>query len=155
MPEILNHAARLVGSNINLLATDVIGPQTQWLKRRKNRALADEAAFFPVMPGQVCACRYSLTDPNARLRLHRLDGPVDCGPVDGDWLDFVIYFANAGAHFDRSDSHPANVARNRVRPLANMAAMPIWLVAGQDRGDNNYARGYSRPQPEWLRVADR
>jgi G3E family GTPase len=152
-PEILAHVARLLGPDINLLATEVIGPNTRWLRQRKGRALADEAEFFPVGRGQVCACRFSLTDPGGAFRLHPLDGPVDCGPLDGDWLDFVIYYADARAHFDRGDSHPANVARNRVRPLANMAAMPIWLVAGQDRGDNNYAVGFSRPQPEWLRVA--
>ncbi len=151
--EILDHVARLLGPDINLLATEVIGPRTPWISQLDGRALANEAPFFPVPPGHVCACRISLTEPDQGIGLHRLTGPVDCGPADGDWLHLVIYYADARVHFDRDDSHPANILRNRLRPLANMAAMPIWLVAGRDRAGNNYARGFNRPQPEWRRVS--
>lgn len=148
--EILAHVARHLGPDVNLIASEVIGPDTAWLSGQGDRLLADEGRFFPLDPAQVLACRIALRD--GRMRIQRLGTPADCGDARGDWLDFVIYFADARGHFDRDDRHPANIARNRARPLANMAAMPIWLVEGEDRGGNNYARGFSRPRPEWLRT---
>jgi len=149
-PEILTHVTRHLGPDVNLIASEVIGPDTAWLSRRGGWLLADEGRFFPLDPAQVLACRIAVR--SGEMRMHRLGPPVECGEADGGWLDFVIYYADARAHFDRDDGHPANAARNRARPLANMAAMPIWLVAGEDRGGNNYACGFSRPRPEWLRT---
>ncbi len=154
-PRLLSQVTDRLGADVNLLDTEVITQKTHWLATRGDDLVADEARYFPVDPTRAVACRFPIAGPGleAGAVLSSLADDWICPASDEPWAVLIVYFAASGEHFDRSRGHPANICRSVERPLENLAAMPIWLVAGEDRGGNNYAIGYNRPRPEWLQAS--
>ena len=55
----------------------------------------------------------------------------------------------ATSHYNRDPSFPPNRRAAEMRPLVNYTTRPIWLVRGEDRGDNDFATGFSPPAARW------
>ncbi len=151
---ILTNVRCLVGDDINLIDTEIVVPATPWLSPSGDNMVADPAGCFPVDPDRGLVCRLPLgrqcRDGRVpEMILHRLTEPWSIA-ADNPWAELVLYYADSRAHFDRDDMHAANIRRDRRRPLANVAVMPIWRVSGGNGADNNYATGFNRPRAEWL-----
>lgn len=151
-PQLLTQIGTFLGPDINLVGSEVITGKTSWLARSQGQKIADDARYLPVDPERAVACRIQIHGPDDHEpgTIHKLSADWACPGPEGDWACLTLYYADAGVLFDRSDDHPANQCRKRERPLANSAAMPIWLVSGNDLSGNNYATGFDRPRPEWL-----
>ena len=155
-PELVAQIKGILGPNVNLVGSEVITQDTYWLSQSRGMRIADEARYFPVDPGRAVACRipiYGLDDTEPG-KIHLLSVDWICPDADRDWACLTLYYADSDVLFDRSTAHPANICCAKERPLANSAAMPIWLVSGHDRSGNNYAIGFNRPRPEWLQALD-
>ncbi len=155
---ILLEVSKILGSNINLIGSEIITEKTPWLSLNGDSLVAQEASFFPVDAERSLACRIPLFDgsdslSDSKIILHKLSQTWFCKTNLKKWAHLVLYFSNSNVLFNRSNSHPINISRNIRRPLANIAAMPIWLVCGKDGSKNNYVTGYDRPKAEWFNIS--
>lgn len=153
--KILEEIRKILGKNINLIGSEIITEQTPWLLHEEGIVVAQEACYMPVEPDRALACRiplypYQGHTANSKIVLHNLTQNWFCKKKEKKWAYLVLYFSDSQALFNRSNLHPANIKSAISRPLANTAAMPIWLVSGEGGAKNNYVTGYSRPQAEWL-----
>ena len=153
-PELVAQITGILGPNINLIGSELITQDTYWLSQSRGIRIADEARYLPVDPDRSVACRIPIYGLDAYRpgTIHQLSVDWICPDTSRDWACLTLYFADSDVLFDRSNTHPANICCNLERPLANSAAMPIWLVSGHDQPGNNYAIGFNRPRPEWLQT---
>ncbi|MDG2354830.1 MAG: GTP-binding protein [Paracoccaceae bacterium] len=152
---ILAEVRKILGTNINLIGSEIITEKTPWLSHEGDIVVAKEASYIPVDAKRSLACRIPLTDCpgslfNSKIILHKLSQTWFCKKNSGKWAHLVLYFSDSNMLFNRSNSHPSNIYSSSQRPLANIAAMPIWLVSGEDGANSNYVTGYDRPKAEWF-----
>jgi hypothetical protein len=137
-----------------LVDSEILTHRTPWLFRAGAKVLAQEAKYLPTDASRTLACRIPLFGFGAGqdqfLVLDRLDQDWRCPDDDGNWAALVLYFVGADSFFDRSDTNASNRRRNLERPLANLAAAPVWLVSGENRAGVNLAAGFFRPRAEWI-----
>ena len=153
-PELVAQIMGILGPDINLIGSELITQDTYWLPQSRGIRIADEARYLPVDPDRAVACRIPIhgLDAYGTGRIHQLSADWIFPDTNRDWACLAVYYADSGVLFDRSNTHPANICCNLERPLANSAAMPIWLVSGHDQSGNNYATGFNRPRAEWLQT---
>ena len=153
--DILVGVRKILGNNINLIGCEIVTEKTPWLVYQGDRVVAQEASYIPVEVERSVACRIPLFEfsgslSDSKIILHNLSQTWSCNRNLRKWAHLVLYFSDSNIHFNRSKLHPANIKGVIQRPLANIAAMPIWLVSGKDGANNNYVTGYDRPKAEWL-----
>ncbi|MEE2774982.1 MAG: GTP-binding protein [Pseudomonadota bacterium] len=153
--DILVGVRKILGNNINLIGSEIVTEKTPWLVYQGDRVVAQEASYIPVEVERSVACRIPLFEfsgslSDSKIILHNLSQTWSCNRNLRKWAHLVLYFSDSNIHFNRSKLHPANIKGVIQRPLANIAAMPIWLVSGKDGANNNYVTGYDRPKAEWL-----
>ncbi|MDG2475306.1 MAG: GTP-binding protein [Paracoccaceae bacterium] len=153
--DILLEVRKVLGNNVNLIGSEIVTEKTPWLDHQGDISIAQEASYIPVEAERSVACRiplfeFSAFSSDSKIILHNLSQTWSCNKNLRKWAHLVLYFSDSNMLFNRSKLHPANINGVIQRPLANIAAMPIWLVSGQDGSKNNYVTGYDRPKAEWL-----
>lgn len=110
------------------LATDVRS-RPAMIFRTNDRRIA-------LVPGRLLvvesACRY------------RIDGSRSRSPSV-----FGARYFPATCRYLRDPAHAAHMALMEHLPLFNFAKMPLWLVAGEDRADNDFVTGFRPQAPFW------
>lgn len=61
------------------------------------------------------------------------------------------YFA-ASAQYIRNPAAPVHRCLTERYPLMNFAKMPLWLVCGEDRADNDFVTGFSSTAAHWSKA---
>jgi hypothetical protein len=107
----------------------------------------DEADYWPVTPLAGAIAALSAADAQVLLvditRLAAATLPVRGGP------HYILRIMPATSHYNRDPLFPPNRRVARARPLVNYTTRPIWLVRGEDRGNNDFATGFSPPPARW------
>jgi hypothetical protein len=62
---------------------------------------------------------------------------------------YILRYMPATSHYNRDPRFPPNRRAAETRPLVNYTTRPIWLVRGEDRGNNDFATGFSPPAARW------
>jgi hypothetical protein len=114
---------------------------------------AEEALWWPVEPlAGTIAC---LALATGRLVLIDVTRRGDAAPrvssAEGPF--YVLRYMPATSHFNRDQRFAANRRAAEARVLVNYARRPIWLVRGTDRGDNDFAAGFSVTAAQWAAAA--
>src|SRR5262245_39076901 len=107
----------------------------------------DEAACWPVAPlaGTIAA----VSPADGRVLLIDI---TRCATATLPWpagTHYILRYMPATSHYNRDPRFPPNRRAAEVRPLVNYTTRPIWLVRGEDRGDNDFATGFSPPAARW------
>jgi hypothetical protein len=107
----------------------------------------DETACWPVAPLAGAIAAVSPAGHHALLiditRLTTATLPAQAGP------HYILRIMPATSHYNRDPRFPANRRAAETRPLVNYTTRPIWLVRGEDHGDNDFATGFSPPAACW------
>lgn len=64
-------------------------------------------------------------------------------------LEYVIRYIPASSKYIREQNNDFYQNLNILSPLQNYAAMPIWLVSGEDRMDNDFVTGFKPLAGQW------
>ena len=136
-PAVADLVRPAVGDNILLVETDVVLPEG---------GLPATGSDLPLEPcaGAELRLHVDVARRTVTATVHSFDDPP--AAIRSGVAVLAIRYAPATARFIRDPEHPANRARLSTRPLANPASGPIFLVSGENRADNNLARGFDRPR---------
>lgn len=69
-------------------------------------------------------------------------------------LACVVRYFPASSRYLRQASHPMHQALTERYPLLNYARLPLWLVRGSDRADNDFVTGFRARAGRWARSRD-
>lgn len=110
---------------------------------------ADEPQWWPVEPliGVIAVLymesRSMLLVDVARRQSVKPTLTGGAGPL------FALRYMSAACLFNRDPQFAANRRSAEDRVLINYAKRPLWLVRGVDRGENDFAVGFSLPPAQW------
>ena len=111
----------------------------------------DDAIAFPVEPLAGCtvfvSCGEGATETAAGLATVCALAPGDRYRPHG--LAFFARIFPSTARYLRDAGHPRHRALMEHVPLVNAATMPLFLVAGEDRADNDFVTGFNPRAPYW------
>ena len=140
-PAVVDLVRPMIGNDILLVETD-IAPS--------DNAPSATGSELPLEPcaGAELRLHVDMAHRTVTATIHSFDDPPAASRSGVAVL--AIRYAPATARFIRDPEHPANRARLSTRPLANPASGPVFLVSGENRAENNLARGFDRPRAEWL-----
>ncbi|MCC0038656.1 MAG: hypothetical protein H6893_06630 [Brucellaceae bacterium] len=140
-PAVVDLVRPTIGNDILLVETDIVLPEG---------GLPATGSDLPLEPcaGAELRLHVDVARRTVTATVHSFDDPP--AAIRSGVAVLAIRYAPATARFIRDPEHPANRARLSTRPLANPASGPIFLVSGENRADNNLARGFDRPRAEWL-----
>ena len=62
---------------------------------------------------------------------------------------YAVRYFPASSRYSRDPAAPVHRALTERHPLINYARMPLWLVHGQDRGDNDFVTGFNARAGFW------
>ncbi|RME62516.1 MAG: hypothetical protein D6782_12040 [Alphaproteobacteria bacterium] len=116
------------------IGDDIILFDSFWLPDPWDEGGNGDALFFPVAPlaGVTLLCDFAAG---------AAAGP---GPTA-----FGARYFPATARYLRDPAHPAHMALMERLPWVNYAAMPLWLVAGEDRAGNDFVTGFNPRAAFW------
>lgn len=107
----------------------------------------DAAAYWPVAPLAGTIAAVSPADGHGLLiditRMATATLPSPAG------THYILRYMPATSHYNRDPRFPPNRRTAEARPLVNYTTRPIWLVRGEDHGDNDFATGFSPPAARW------
>ncbi len=63
--------------------------------------------------------------------------------------EYVVRYFSARRRYIRDRDHPAQIALTERFPWINYAKLPLWLVSGSDRADNDFVTGFSARVGRW------
>jgi len=66
---------------------------------------------------------------------------------------YAVRYFPASSRYDRDPASPAHQVLTDRYPLLNYARMPIWLVNGQDRADNDFVTGFNVRAGFWTKAS--
>lgn len=111
-------------------------------------ALATDARSGPAMVFRSGDRRIELV-PGKLLMVE----PACCYRIDGSGSRspsvFGARYFPATCRYLRDATHAAHRALMEHLPPFNFAQMPLWLVAGEDRADNDFVTGFRPQAPFW------
>jgi hypothetical protein len=61
----------------------------------------------------------------------------------------VFQYFPASSRYIRDPAHPLHQALTERQPLINHATVPLWLVSGEDRADNDFVSGFQPKAAFW------
>lgn len=64
-------------------------------------------------------------------------------------LAFAVRYFPASSRYLRQANHPLHQALTERYPLLNYARLPLWLVRGTDRADNDFITGFRSRAGRW------
>jgi hypothetical protein len=110
---------------------------------------SDEPRYWPVDP--LAGAIVSVVIENGRVVLADVTRSADVYEATSatGGAQYILRYIPATSHFNRDPQCPANQYAAEARVLVNYATRPIWLVRGQDHGDNDFATGFSLPAARW------
>jgi G3E family GTPase len=169
-PDVTALVRTRLGDDFILFDSDMLAPDMIPLRISDNQLHCDDPQILPVEPvtgvvvrvhfGSDLVCHPASgpgEEPLPPVILR--DGDVVCHPLSHgwacelskeNWFGYSVRYMSAHSRFIRDMSHPANRTRLQVKPLSNLASLPIWLTSGEDRAGNNFATGFQQPRAEWL-----
>lgn len=171
-PEITAWLRSLLGDDIVLFDSDILSPQALWPGFSDTQLVSDDPEIIAVEPLEGVTIRFHFGGDVVGMPLSKntkapppvtlQDGDVIAVPLkhgwayertQRDWFGIAVRYMSAHSHFIRDPLHRAHQTRMGKRPLSNLATSPLWLVSGEDRGDNNFATGFQKPQAQWIAAA--
>ena len=128
-PALLQAVAEAIGSDIVLFDSQLVpNPALPWQQEPDTR---NDPTYFP-LEGGACGVVTSL--------------PV-CDRASG--YELLVRYFPADRQYSRDPSHPAHVLLTERYPWVNYRTMPLWLVAGEDRADNDFVTGFNPKAGRW------
>jgi len=135
------------------LVKDVLGPDViLWdseLYFDLSTFAPDEGQYWPVEPlaGVIAGIsleqgEVSVVDVNRLVEAH-----ADFAARSG--AQYIVRYMPASSHFNRDPLFSPNRRATEYRPLVNYAKRPLWLVRGEDRGNNDFVTGFLLPTARW------
>lgn len=111
-----------------------------------------EGRYWPATPLSGAVVLIGLDGERQTLRC------IDVNQISSDDLAdlnlqaglYVIRYMSGSSHFDRDVRAAANWVAMQEQTLINYTSRPLWLVAGKDRGSNDFVTGFSSPVPMWV-----
>jgi hypothetical protein len=82
---------------------------------------------------------------DARLRYRWVGASPQTGP-----LGYAVRYFPAGSRYLREPHSPVHLELTERYPLLNYARMPLWLVRGADRADNDFVTGFRQRAGRWV-----
>jgi hypothetical protein len=135
------------------LVEDTLGPDiVLWdseLYFELDALSAEEAEFWPVEP--LAGTIASVSSERGILVLIDITRLKDLRAelLAADGPHYVLRYMPATSHYNRDSRFRPNRRATEARPLVNYMKRPIWLVRGEDRGNNDFATGFSMPAAQW------
>jgi len=110
-----------------------------------------EGRYWPLVPLAGGVVLVPLHDADKRIHAVGLDclTPQTIHIFSADQPLYVIRLAPASSHFERNPRHHAHRLCMEEQVLMNYAERPLWLLSGQDHGDNDFVGGFSPLTPQW------
>jgi hypothetical protein len=166
----------LVDAIATLIGDDVILFDSQWLPERwpppdAAAPLESDAHRFPVAPARGVTALITFADPPAPLiRLAEPCAPfelrrasvllvdsqvsyqVQACRANGPPPVFAVRYFPASSRYLRDPTAPAQRALTERYPLFDYARMPLWLVRGDDRAQNDFVTGFNPRAGYWSRA---
>jgi hypothetical protein len=100
-------------------------------------ARSADALEVSLHPGELLLC-------DAGLR-YRLDGPSQ----QIEPLGYAMRYFPASSRYLRQGHSPVHIELTERYPLLNYSRMPLWLVRGADRADNDFVTGFRPRAGRW------
>jgi hypothetical protein len=173
----LCQSSALVDAIATLIGEDVILFDSQWLPDRwhapgRESDLESDAHRFPVDPPNGVTALIAFADaPSASIRIG-VDDPRPCVSFDlargtvllvghmtpyclqsslanGRPAVFAVRYFPASSRYNRDAAAPVHRALTERYPLFNYARMPLWLVRGEDRAQNDFVTGFNMRAGFW------
>lgn len=148
-PGILDRVERLIGPDIVLWDAEL---HLEAAAYQRFVEAGREGRYWPVLPlaGAVVLVAPTAAQPVFSLPVEAVAGnlPVldPCAPL------FVIRYMPGASKFVRDARAPANWIAMEEQPLVNYATRPLWMVRGEDRGNNDFVTGFSPTVPRWAGI---
>ena len=163
-PELVTHLSRVMGSDIVLFDSQILpNPALPGLQTDSWR---DDALHFPLDGPGGFTIRLPFGDPEARVMESRSGDRFEYAP--GEILmhsahleyrtapakrplgrEYVVRYFPAGRRYIRDPGHPGQTGLTERYPWVNYARLPLWLVSGSDRADNDFVMGFSAKVGRW------
>lgn len=84
-----------------------------------------------------------------QIVIHRAGLVYRLGIFGPHEFEFVVRYFPATHRYIRDPAHPKQVLLTERYPWINYAKMPLWLVSGEDRADNDYVTGFHTKTGRW------
>jgi len=65
-------------------------------------------------------------------------------------MEYVIRYYPATSHYVRDQTTKLHRNLTELFPLLNYAQMPLWLVRGEDKADNDFVTGFQPKAGRWI-----
>jgi hypothetical protein len=166
-PSLLEAIAGQIGEDIILF-------DSQWLPEARQPPTGEVAAEsdvhrFPVDPPRGVTAFIAFTDsPAAIIHQQSVSFELSCGSVtlvdaevpyrvqctpDGRPPVFAARYFPATSRYVRDPTVPLHRALTERYPLFDYARMPLWLVRGEDRAQNDFVTGFNPRAGYWSGTA--
>jgi hypothetical protein len=157
------------------IGEDIILFDSQWLPEARQRPAGEVAAEsdahrFPVHPLRGVTALIAFTDPPAAT-LHQQCGSFELGCGSITLVDpevpyrlqsrtrddlppvFAARYFPATCRYLRDPTVPLHRTLTERYPLFDYARMPLWLVRGEDRAQNDFVTGFNPRAGYWSGAA--
>lgn len=84
---------------------------------------------------------------------HRARYGVQSSRQDGLPTIYAVRYFPASSQYNRDPAAPVHRALTERYPLFNYAQMPLWLVHGEDRAQNDFVTGFNARAGFWTNAA--
>ncbi len=165
----LCQSAPLLDAIARLIGEDLILFDSQWLPDRWQPCvpeLESDAHRFPVDPPRGVTALVAFTDPaGVTVRMQTIDRracvshslppgavllvehqapyQVQSARPDGPPTVYAARYFPASCRYNRDPTASVHCALTERYPLFNYAQMPLWLVRGEDRAENDFVTGFN------------
>jgi hypothetical protein len=169
--------ATLIGPDIVLFDSQWL-PDC-WQSRDAEPALESDAHRFPVDPPSGLTVLIGVDAPRGRVRVdyrplrqghaadRRIDNSLDLEsgtvlfvdsrvqycvrttPASGVPSVYAVRYFPASSRYNRDPTARVHRALTERYPLLNYARLPLWLVHGQDRAENDFVTGFNVRAGYW------
>jgi hypothetical protein len=167
----LCQSSALVEAITTLIGEDVILFDSQWLPDRRQPytspvAMQSDAHRFPVDPPRGVTALIAFANPptttvriagieqhacmsvelrrgNVLLVDHLVPYCLQSVHRDGLPTVYAVRYFPASSRYDRDPAAPVHRTLTERYPLFNYARMPLWLVHGEDRAQNDFVTGFN------------
>jgi len=176
-PALLDAIATQIGEDIILFDSEWL--PARWPPPVPEGALESDAHRFPVAPSRGVTALIAFADPPEAMihlaahstpttqadRLPHESFKLRCASVllvdaqipyrvqscraDGLPPIFVARFFPSSSRYVRDPTAPVHRALTDRYPLFNYARMPLWLVRGEDRAQNDFVTGFNARAGYW------
>lgn len=168
----------LVEALAQLIGPDIILFDSQWLPdpwqfADVGPALESDAHRFPIDPPSGMTALFAVADTSSvTLHVEHRSAPLSLELSRGQMLLldpgtpycvpatlapglpawYAVRYFSASSRYLRDPSIPAHLALTERYPLFNYATLPLWLIQGRDRAENDFVTGFNVRAGFWASV---